>query len=428
MASAVLAGLAGRLSTYRPVLGSVVALFSGNLAASILGALGGLLVARFIGPEEAGRFRTYTIPLLYLTFLHLGTFDGLWRQIPFYTGRNQPDRVEAVASAAGAWNLLISAGASVAFCGLAAVAFLRGDLHGFGGWLSQVLYAWGVYYAGYLRATYRTIHQFVSLARAQFFQAALNFALVFTVPFLGFFGLCIRGALPAVAGAGLLHWGRPLRIRYRLDRGALGEVVRVGLPFSFWGSLNTSIWAATESALMLSLGGLTGLGLLAVAAVIRDGLNVLPQSVYQVLTPRVVEAYAREGSVRSAQSRAVVVTAGLTLTMVVVVAIGSYLLGLLVPLAIPKYAQGVPLMKVCLWFSVLEAASLPFNALFATGKSWLWGRGVLVGLAVFPLSAYLLAPAMGGMMAVGLGSLLGRAARTLVGYLELAVLTRKEQA
>lgn len=428
MASAVLAGLAGRLSTYRPVLGSVVALFSGNLAASILGALGGLLVARFIGPEEAGRFRTYTIPLLYLTFLHLGTFDGLWRQIPFYTGRNRPDRVEAVASAAGAWNLLISAGASVAFCGLAAAALLRGDLHGFGGWLSQVLCAWGVYYAGYLRATYRTIHQFVSLARAQLLQSALSFALVFVVPFLGFFGLCLRGAIPAVAGAGLLHWGRPLRIRYRLDREALGEVVRVGLPFSLWGSLNTSIWAATESALMLSLGGLTGLGLLAVAAVIRDGLNVLPQSVYQVLTPRVVEAYAREGSVRSAQSRAVVVTAGLTLTMVVVVAIGSYLLGLLVPLAIPKYAQGVPLMKVCLWFSVLEAASLPFNALFATGRSWLWGRGVLVGLAVFPLSAYLLAPAMGGMMAVGLGSLLGRAARTLVGYLELAVLTRKEQA
>jgi O-antigen/teichoic acid export membrane protein len=201
----------------------------------------------------------------------------------------------------------------------------------------------------------------------------------------------------------------------------------VGLPFSLWGSLNTSIWVATESALMLSLGGLTGLGLFAVAVVIRDGLNVLPQSVYQVLTPRVVEAYAREGSVRTAHARSLFVTTGLTLTMVAVVGLSSVLLGLLVPWAIPKYAQGVPLMKVCLWFSVVEAASLPFNTLFATGRSWLWGRGILVGLVVFPLSSYLLVPVVGGMVAVGLGSLLGRVARTLVGYLELAVLTRKER-
>lgn len=428
MGSPLVAGLAERIAPHRQILGSVAALFSGNLAASILGAVGGLLVARFIGPEEAGRYRTYTIPLLYLTFLHLGTFDGLWRQIPFHTGRNEPDRVEAVASAAGAWNLLVSVGASAVFLALGLAALLRGDLHGFGGWLSQVLCAWGVYYAGYLRATYRTIHQFVSLARVQLAQAAAGFALVFVVPAFGFFGLCLRGALPAGIGAGLLHRGRPLQIRHRLDPKALGEVVKVGLPFSLWGSLNTSVWAASESALMLSFGGLTGLGLLAVAVVIRDGLNVLPQSVYQVLTPRVVEAYAREGSVRGAHGRTLALTAGLTLGMAAVVGLASYLLGHLVPLAIPKYAAGIPLMKVCLWFAVLEAASLPFNTLFATGRSWLWGRGILAGLVVFPLCAYLLLPVVGGMLAVGLGSLAGRLARTLVGYLELMVLIRKEGA
>lgn len=427
MASAVLSGLAERVSRHRSILGSVAALFSGNMAASILGALGGLLVARFIGPEEAGRFRTYTIPLLYLTFLHLGTFDGLTRQIPFYTGLGRTDQVEAVASASGAWNLLVSTGASVVFLLLAGAALVRGDFHGLGGWLSQALCAWGVYYAGYLRATYRTIHHFVDLARTQLIQAVIAFGMVFLVPFTGFFGLCMRGSIPLFAATGLLHRGRPLRIRHRLDWRALGGVIRVGLPFSFWGSLNTSVWAATESTLMLSLGGLRGLGLLAVAVVIRDGLNVLPQSVYQVLTPRVVEAYAREGSVRQAHARAMVVTAGLVLAVLAVVGLGSLLLGHLVPLLIPKYAQGVPLMRLCLWFSVVEAAALPFNTLFATGRSILWGRGVAVGLAVFAICAHLLVPIVGGMMAVGWGSLLGRVARTLVGYLELTILTRKER-
>jgi len=417
-----------KLTHNRQILGSVAALFGGNMSASFLGALGGLLVARFLGPEVTGRYRIFTIPLMYMAFLHMGTFDGLWRQIPFYTGKNMPEKVEALASAAGAWNALVSTAVSICFLVCAGVALVRGDYYGVAGWLSQVLCCWGVFYGGYLGATYRTIHHFVALARVQLIQAVLNFGLVFIIPTLGFFGLCIRVALPALAGVGLLHRDRPLKIQYRLDRAALKELVSIGLPFSFWGSLYTSIWAATESALMLALGGLTGLGLFAVASVMRDGMNVLPHSVYQVMTPRVVEAYAREGSVRNANGRSMLLTAGLTGVMVLIVLVCSFLLGRLVPLAIPKYASGVPLMQVCLWFSVIQAAELPFNTLFATGRSWLYGRGVIIGLLVFPLAAYLLKPAVGGILAVALGSLLGRVARTLVAYLEIAVLTRDEVA
>ncbi|HEX9011457.1 MAG TPA: hypothetical protein VF804_13895 [Holophagaceae bacterium] len=424
--SALLSRPRARLKQNRQILGSVAALVGGNMSASILGALGGLLVARFLGPEVTGRFRVYTIPLTYITFLHLGTFDGLWRQIPFFTARQMPEKAESLASAAGAWNVLVSALVSAVFLALALAALARGDSFGVAGWLSQVLCCWSVFFGGYLSATYRTIHQFVALAKIQFTQALLNFSLVFLVPILGFFGLCLRAAVPAFVGVWLFHAKRPLKIRLRFDRKALGEVVRVGLPFSLWGSLYTSVWAATESALMLALGGVKGLGLFAVASVIREGMNVLPQSVYHVMTPRVVEAYAREGSVRKANARSLLVTGGMVGMMVVLVLICSYLLGLLVPLAIPKYVDGIPLMRASLWFSVLQAASLPFNTLFATGRSWLYGRGVIVGMIVFPLSAYLLAPAVGGMLAVVFGSLCGRTARTLVAYIELAVLNHRE--
>lgn len=415
-----------RLSHNRQFLGSVAALFGGNITSSLLGAIGGLVVARFLGPEDTGRFRLFTIPLMYLTFLHLGTFDGLWRQIPFYSGKNMPEKAESLASAAGAWNLLVSGVVSAGFLLCTLLALVRGDFYSVAGWLSQVLCCWSVYYGGYLNATYRTIHQFVALAKIQLIQAVMSFGLVFLVPLLGFYGLCLRAAVPAFAGVGLFHKNRPLKIRHRFDWKALGEVVRIGLPFSVWGSLYTSIWIATESALMLSMGGLRGLGFFAVAAVMRDGMNVLPQSIYQVMTPRVVEAYAREGSVRSANARSLFLTAGLTGVMVVIVVACSYLLGILVPLAIPKYVGGIPLMRICLWFSVLQAAALPFNTLFATGRSWLYGRGVIVGLIVFPVSAYLLNPALGGIMAVALGSLLGRLARTIVAYVEIALLTRRE--
>ena len=159
----------------------------------------------------------------------------------------------------------------------------------------------------------------------------------------------------------------------------------------------------------------------------REGMNALPQAVYQVLMPRVVADFAREGSVRSANARVMGLTAGLTGFMVLIIITVSLLIDILVPHAIPKYVDGIPLMKVCIWFAAIQAASLPLNTLFATGRPWLYGRGVIVGLVVFPLSAYLLVHTTGGVLAVAIGSLLGRAARTFAAYLEIIRLARWEK-
>lgn len=405
---------------------SIAVLFGGNMTASALGALGGLLVARYVGPGEAGRFRSYTIPLTYIAMLHLGTFDGLWRQIPFYHGRNQPERVDALAASAGAWNLAVSVVASSVFLCLSIYGLLRRDTYDSVGWLSQALCCWAIFFGGYLAATYRTIHHFSALARFQLAQALLSFGLVFLVPRFQFVGLSIRSAVPSVAYVWMLNRKRPLRVRYKFDAQALRDVMGVGLPFSMWGSIYTSIWTATESALVLALGGVTSLGLFAAAAVMREAMSVLPLAASQVLTPRIVEAFAREGSVRRATARLMLPTMLLTAGVAASVVVASWLLGILVPVAIPKYVDGLRLMRVCLWFAVIQAASLPLNIIFASGKSWIFGRGVVVGLAVVPVVAYLLVPVLGGVMAVAVGSLAGRAARTAVAYLELAMLAHQE--
>ena len=415
-----------KIANNSQVIRSITALFSSNMASSILGAVGGLLVARFLGPADTGLFRFYTIPLTYLTFLHLGTFDGLWRQIPYYVGKEMPEKIDALASAAGAWNLLISIVVSCGFICCSIYSLWRHDIYGVLGWLSQALCCWGVFYGGYLGATYRTLHQFVALARIQLAQAILNFGMVFLLPYLRFYGLCGRSVFPAMLTVWLCQRNRPLKMPYRFDIKALGEVIKIGLPFSFWGSLYTSIWIATESALMHYFGGVTALGLFSVAIAMREGMNVLPMAVYQVLTPRVVAAFASEGSVRKANARCFEMTALLTAFIALGILVISFMLDILVPIVIPKYVDGLPLMKVCLWFAAIQAASLPLNTLFATGRPWLYGRGVIVGLAVFPLATYLLVPSLGGVLAVAVGSLLGRAARTIAAYLEIVLLTRRE--
>ncbi len=422
-----IAALGVRMARSRQTIRSVAALLSGNLLASALGAVGGLMVARFLGPNETGSFRFFTIPLTYLYFLHLGTWDGLTHQIPYLVGKEEPERVNLLASTAGAFNLLISVVVSCGFVSCALYGLAHHDLRSVFGWLSQIFLCWSVFYGGYLTSTYRTLHHFVSLARFQVVQAVLTFGMVFLLPFLGFYGLCARTALPSLLVVLLYHWNRPLRVKYGLNIKALRGLIRLGFPLSFWGNLYTSIWTATEGALVLSLAGVTSLGLYSVAAVISAAVNSVPLAVWQVLTPRVVTTFARDGSVRGANVRIAWVTLGLTGFMVAVAVVTSYLVGIFVPYFIPKYIAGISVMKVCLWFPVVQAAFLPMNALFATGKPWLYGRSVIAGIVVFPLTAYLLHPVIGGLLAVAVGSLLGRAARTFAAYVDLFILTRRER-
>jgi len=83
-------------------------------------------------------------------------------------------------------------------------------------------------------------------------------------------------------------------------------------------------------------------------------------------------------------------------------------------------------MKICLWFPVVQAAFLPMNTLFATGKTWLYGRSVIAGLVVFPLATYCYI-LLWRSSRRRRRSLLGRAARTIAAYFDLVALTRREK-
>lgn len=364
--------------------------------------------------------------MMYLTFLHLGTFDGLYRQIPFYTGRDQPEQVERIASASGAWNVIVTIVVSSGFLLCQLWALWQGNFTDAIGWLSQSLACIGAYYGLYLAATYRTLNNFVVLSGIQLIQAIIGFCLVFTVALWGFYGLCLRSTVPVVIGVWLYHRARPLRMPLHFELAAFRDTIKIGMPFCFWGTIYTSLWAATEYSLILKFDGTKAVGLFSVAVMMRESLSILPQSIYQVLMPRVVESFARKGGIATAARRTLLASGLLSLFMAGIVLGVSVLLNYFVPLFIPKYVDGLPLMKAGLWLAVIHAGSLPLSSLIATGRSWLYGKGVLMGLLAFLWAVYQLNPLIGGTMAVIFGSLIGRSVRTVIAYFDLFMLMRKE--
>jgi len=82
---------------------------------------------------------------------------------------------------------------------------------------------------------------------------------------------------------------------YRFNKKALKELIKIGLPFSFW---ETSIHPSglQPKRLGIFLDGVAALGLFSVAYFMRSAMNALPMSIWQVLTPRVVTALAEMGA------------------------------------------------------------------------------------------------------------------------------------
>lgn len=82
---------------------TIAVITSGNLIATVIGAVGSVVQVRYVVPEDMGILRTFAILVGYLTFLHLGVFDGLQREIPYQLGRGNGTKAEEAASACLVW-------------------------------------------------------------------------------------------------------------------------------------------------------------------------------------------------------------------------------------------------------------------------------------------------------------------------------------
>src|SRR5687767_14824698 len=59
----------------------------GNLLAPLAGLIGSFVAAKCLGPAELGTVQSIMLIPAYLCFLHLGVFNGLSRNIAYYSGK-----------------------------------------------------------------------------------------------------------------------------------------------------------------------------------------------------------------------------------------------------------------------------------------------------------------------------------------------------
>ncbi len=343
---------------------SLVAMAGGSVAAAVLSAVGGVIQARLIDPRELGYFGSFAILAQYLAFMHLGSLTALQREYPYWIGKGEADRAGAVAAVALGWIRCVWVGLLTVYLFIAGGCALRGDLRAAAGWAAQGLMQLQ-FYVLYLGCLYRSKSDFVTWARVGVLSAATSVATLPLVALLGFWGMCIRGAVPVLVSAALLHRLRPVKVRPTVNPRALWALIRFGLPMDIAGSLGTSGTTATLGAAVVWNFGPEALGYVTVARVGEGVIQQLGLMVSQVFVPRVNTLMGQTESFETCAKYLVRPTI-LAVAIVTAAALAwSALCGPLIAFLLPRYTAATSPTRILAWAGLYTAMLLPHHALMA---------------------------------------------------------------
>ncbi len=377
-----------RGSHNRSLLVATGAFASGNLVATFLRLIGGVLTSRFVSPAELGLFNAVSLVQGYLPFATLGVPDGLKRDLPYLLGSGDRERAMRLAAAAQGFSALLTVAASVVIAGIAGWHLLGGRGEVAAAWAANAFIVFGMLFGQrYLEALYRTSHEFGRLARITVVQAVTAFVLVAAVWAFGYYGLCARNTLIWVVSLVLLWRWRPFKVPTRLDWRGTGQLMKTGLPIFIVGQLGLW-WPILNSTLILNTMGKTALGLYAVANMANTTIALLPRAMGQVVYPRQAEDYGRTGSIGRQLRMAIMPTTVSLAVSAAVVAVAWPLLPVVVELVLPKYVDGI---RAAQWtvLGACLAAFNPVNNIFNVVKrQGRYAAAILIGMGSYGIALW----------------------------------------
>ncbi len=341
---------------------------------------GGLLQARYAAPEILGLFNGIGLIQGYTRFLQLGVINGLSRELPYYYGKGDHQRVQALTSVALAWALMLGTTVALSLFGVAGWCMMRGDRWMAAAWLTNGVVAFQFFYGTmYLQSTYRTAHDFARLSLANVVQNAVALALVVLVAIMSFYGLCLRAILVATGTGLLLFAWRPIRVFPAWNWKNWAHLLIIGLPIFIVGEL-AQFWITLEGTFVFSILGRRDMGFYAMAVVAGTTLEMLPMAVSQVIYPRMAEQYGRTHNVGKILRMAVKPMLATFCGMVPLVFLGWWLARPLTQFCVPKYVGAVSAMQWALLPPLLLSLFPIYNVFNVVRRQELYVIGILAGM------------------------------------------------
>ncbi len=416
------------VETKRPsILFLVSSLVGGNFLSMLLRMVGGVLQAKFVLPAVLGMYNSIGLVLGYAPFLQLGILNGINRELPYFVGKGDRQRVNELAAAAQAWALAVGGIVGIALSAVGFWQLAHGEWQLAAGWFTNAVLAVLLFYNSYyLQMTYRTGHDFARLAMSSVIENTVALALVSLVALLNFYGLCLRALLTAFVSVSFLYYWRPVRVGPCWHWRHLKHLLVIGAPIFIVGQLY-AWWTVLNSTLVLGYMGQQGLGLYAMVLVASGTLELLPLAVSQVLYPRMAEQYGRSGRLDDLIRMSIKPTVFSVVGMIPVTVVGWFGIGPVVRYILPAYIDAVAAMRWSLLVPFCTALACVNNFFPVARRLGLYGAVTLCGMAGYGLALLGLTCNGVSLVAFPQAMLVGRIVFILASYAVIGFLVHFER-
>lgn len=289
------------LSKLKDYKGELVYSFS-SVFRPVVRLASSFVVAAFVDPEKFGIIQSVALIATYFTFLNLGVFSGLNRNLAFYKAQNRPEKVLRMVTSSFWVSKIV--GAIGLLTGLIILLYF---------WLKDydliyLLSAMSLSIVLFLTpqnihfdTTFRSGREFKTLGIILVIQNSIfGIANIMTIVF-GYFGKIAADILNSVSGYFLRERRQPIRPQGPANKKETVELVKVGLPLLIGGYL-LSLFNVTDQSIIATQLGSEALGYYTISKLVLLAIPVIPVTLSTMLYPRASAQYGRTKSNKGLQA------------------------------------------------------------------------------------------------------------------------------
>lgn len=328
----------------------------------------GFLVLRWVAPPEMGVWQAVILIDTYSQIIRLGIVNAMAREYPFLLGKGKKDEAVQYIQTTEAYTIIAALSELVII--IVVMAMFGRDLN-FDwrlGFLTLILYAPLNLYRGFLESTFRGGREFGILARIHLWGIVLNCVTLLLPVYYGFTGFCIRVLVITGITTLLLWLWRPVREKPKLISKCLKYLIFAGIPL-FISNYLTAFAAGFSRIILLHEGGAPLAGLFSpVVSIIALG-SMVPATLSVYLLPKLNFNFGASGAAKVITKAAIKAGFFCCLVMLPFIAIGWWLLPLVMEKMAPLYIDIIPAMRIALILSLVNCFRLT-TVTFSVLQAW----------------------------------------------------------
>jgi O-antigen/teichoic acid export membrane protein len=359
---------------------SIAKVVGGNFLTSVISLVTSVFVARWTTPYDLGLWNLMLLITIYAPAFPVGVFNGLNRQLPFFTAKGDRETALAMVSGAYAWCLVLSLASAVATVVFSLFFWLTGK-----NTLACTSIAIGIivvclWPTQYLTVTYRTGSEFGRLAAKNTVVALISVPLTMLVLWFGYLGLMARAVSMALLSMISLYFKKPVVALPKWNKSVLLSLFKVGMPIWVLGQLG--VFFQTLDRVVLADSPLL-LGYFSISIQATTFASMIPIAITMVMYPQMVQRY---GETNNAMAVWKIVKNGalMTTALGMLAAIcGWVLIPFFIEHLLPAYVPGIQAAQWACLAGVALGASVYNNVYNVIQRQDLYLIALAVGLIAF---------------------------------------------